>query len=210
MPRVTTKMRNRGGTKTYLCTGCGQPVEPGQKYYEWSRRFGMSGSTYRRHVKCGYPRPTELSSAKTAVVQEAIEVATDQINSWSVELTGIEDPDESISLEVGDIESALGDAASAAHEAAEEYEQGADAMPEALSYSPTAEAMREVAEELRGWATDVEQWSADIGEVELPDRDDGETDEEWQARCSEEVDDAVSAIRDSAIDAMSDLPSYGG
>ena len=196
MARVKTKTRNRGGTKTYPCTaGCGKPIEPGETYFTWSRRFGRTGRTYYRHTKCGYPRPTELTSRKTAQVEEAVIDAKEQVSNWSPDL---ESPDTDA------LTSALSDAAQSARDVGEEYESNADAMPENLQYGSQAEAMRDVARELEDWATELEGWS--------PSEDEPVFDADADKQAKEDIfQEWVEKIRGEADEALDEsIPEYQG
>lgn len=217
MPRVTTvkaRATRKPGQPMPTCTGCRKPIEVGDQCYKWSRKFGRGGATYYRHTDCGYPRPTELTSRKTAQVEEAIQDAGDTIEAWKPELGNQDPPQEVFELDCTDVESALEDAASSAEEVGQEYEDGADAMPDALQYGSQAEAMRAVAGELFDWAQTVRDWSPDVTEVDLPARDDFSDDEDglaaWREAAQEAIDGAADAIRSEAKDAMDDLPEYQG
>ena len=164
MARVSTRTRSKGGHKTYTCTGCHEPVVVGEKFFTWSRRFGRSGMTYYKHVKCGYPRATELSSRKTAAVEDAIADAQNAIGDWSVNTEGTEaffDADESsFEIDTGDLDGIMEDVATEAESVADEYEGSAENMPESLQYGQQAEAMRDVGERLREWADTVRDWAS--------------------------------------------------
>src|SRR5262245_26128203 len=73
MPRVTEKTKNKGGKHgTYACGRCDQPIKPGQKYYEWSFRYG---GTRRQHTDHGYPRRGQLTQSKLGAVYDAVDDA---------------------------------------------------------------------------------------------------------------------------------------
>jgi hypothetical protein len=208
MPRVTTHTKNKGGHKVYHCTGpCkvaeerdgDSTIRPGDRYYQWSRRFGRSGATYFKHVACGRPKPTQLSSRKTAQVEEAIEDAT---------LAGSDTPEidwddvtagGTLELPQEDLESTLQGVAEEARNVGEEYTSGADNMPESLQYGQQAEAMREVGQELEGWADNLDSWQPSCEtEITVPDDYDGSDDakavvqglwdEAWEALCQDAQD----------------------
>ena len=63
MARVHTRTKSTRGKRDFICSGCREKIEPGEEFCTWQLRFG--GPRYR-HVKCGYPKPTELSMRKTA------------------------------------------------------------------------------------------------------------------------------------------------
>lgn len=39
MPRVATRTKNKAG-KPYDCDRCSEQIKPGEKYHEWSFRYG--------------------------------------------------------------------------------------------------------------------------------------------------------------------------
>jgi hypothetical protein len=198
MPRVTTHTKANAGKKVYRCQRCGQPVEPGQKYYYWSRR--VAPNNYQ-HVDCGYPRPTQLSGRKTAAVLEAAQDAENAVGSFDPEVPTVDPDTTDLELDVSDLESALEDAAQSAEDVADEYEEGVSNMPDALQYSPTAEAMNDVAERLRDWAE----------QLRSPDFETNVTAEESSVESWEEAwAEAVSAARDAATDLLGDVPEYEG
>lgn len=217
MPRVRTVTKSKRG-KPVTCTACRKVVEAGQQMYTW-QRYGLPQRV--RHVTCGFPRPTELSGAKTAAVVEAQEDAVAACNTWTPDLHW--DADER-SFEVNDgdadeLTAALQNAIDEANSAADEYEEGADNMPESLQDGMQAEAMREVADELRNWASDLEEFSPDS--VDLSDFDGQVTDdmqkddEAWVTLYDEAtaaVDEWVEATRQEAIDLLeaNDVPEYTG
>lgn len=209
MPRVTLHTRSSRVTKRpYICTGCRSEIEPGQKYYEWERRYG---GPQRRHETCGRPRPTELSSRKTAQVEEAILDAQSAIGSWDQQpLDGCTEPVESVELEYDDLTSALEAVAEVAREVASEYEDGVNNMPDALQYSPTGEAMTQVAEALNDWADEVEDFQPDAASVDLPDPDDYGSFDEWLEAAEQAVSEAVDSVREEAEGKLEDMPEYEG
>lgn len=140
MPRVT-RHTARQSTKDRRCRGCGGPIEPGNEYYLWEKRYG--GPQFR-HVPCGYPRPTELSNRKTAQIEEAIQDA--DFSSCDTE---------------EDCQALLENIAQTARDVGEEYRDSFNNMPEGLQQGGTAQAMEQVAEELDSWADDLEGWSWD-------------------------------------------------
>lgn len=87
MPRVSTKTKNRGGTKTYRCSGCKKDdntILPGERYYQWQFRYG---GPIRRHVDCGYPRRSELTNAIYGGLLDSIDNAEKAID----DATSVED-----------------------------------------------------------------------------------------------------------------------
>jgi len=220
MPRVYMKTKSTRGTKTYTCTGCHQKIEPGEVYYEWSRRFGRYGQTYRRHQACGRPRPTELSSRKTAQIEEAANEASGQIDAyvWTVDESDLSEGGGSVEIETGELSDILAGIAEIAREVGQEYQASYDNMPEGLNQGETAMAMEEVAQELDSWADDVESEDFD-GEVMYeafmpePDLDEADLDaarQEWVENIQSEVENRVDELRSQANDRIQDWPEYQG
>lgn len=172
MPRVHTTTKSRQG-KTYDCVKCYKPITAGQTFYWWKKRVG---GTYRQHTECGYPRPSQLSGRKTAVIEDALqdlnlgEVKVELPEGFEIQETGnaydIEDAVEQITA-------ALADVASEARSVGEEYEASADNMPDSLQQGYQAEAMRDVNQRLQDWAEQLEDpCSSGTTTVDLPDQAD--------------------------------------
>lgn len=72
MARVHTATKNKAG-KEKKCGRCGSVIQPGQKYFHWSFRYGGS------HVRCEkhYPRPSELTESKLSSAYSAREEIED-------------------------------------------------------------------------------------------------------------------------------------
>jgi hypothetical protein len=207
MPRVTTHTA-RPSKYDRICTGCGQPIEPGQRYYHWTRRVGPKRGSFR-HVECGPPRPTELTSRKTAQVDEAIGSFSAPEVDFAV-LDGVDEdnPPESVTLDAAPFEEAVEDVAGTAESVADEYEESADNMPEALQYGAQAEAMRDVAERLRDWAGNLRDVASDAITVDLP--TDTDPDITWRAEAEEAVMAAWDDVVSNVESAMEDVPEYEG
>ncbi len=73
MARATLHTKSKRGAE-YRCVKCTDRINPGEKYYEWSFRYG---GTRRQHASHGAPRPSQLTQSKMATVYEAIEAAED-------------------------------------------------------------------------------------------------------------------------------------
>jgi hypothetical protein len=210
MPRVHTRTRTQKGKYTYVCRACGKEVTPGQRFYTWKKRVG--GSQYR-HVACGYPRPSQLSGRKTAVIEDAIQDAENTISGWSHD---IDVENESPSFDYQDVKDALDTVADEAESVAGEYESSADNMPENLQSGYQAEAMRDVAERLNDWASELRDWNPSSDEPDIPERPEPEGEEyehKWEAYCADydtAVEDWMEMVRSEATDAMSDMPEYEG
>lgn len=131
MPRVQTQTKsNRGRERHCGRAGCGKKIEPGERYYQFSFRYGGT------HFRCAahYPRPSELTQSKMSAVYAAIEDAEDQlINAGLDDMAGI-------------IEAV----AEAVDEVASEYRDAGEAMGEA-GYEN-----QERADELDGWSSELQ------------------------------------------------------
>jgi hypothetical protein len=214
VPRVSTRTRKRVEVKramrcsAYPCKLAEErdgdaEIRVGDSYYTWARK---NIGVYFQHVTCGYPRPTQLSSRKTAQVEEAIADAEKQIGDWAPEIGA----DFTYGDGYDDVTQALQSVADSAREVGQEYQDGFDNMPEGLNQGSTAQAMEEVAQELDGFADDLEQFSPNTDEPELPDRDDGEDDDDYRDRCQQALDDWADEVRSEATEKMSEMPEYNG
>jgi len=176
MPRVhALKAR-----KAYKAEG----IKKGETYYKWKRRHGPVQRS------ATYPRPSQLSSAKYAVVEDA------QLDAESA-ICAASEPDE--------IKSALEDLASCAREVAGEYTESADNMEQAFTGgSPTIDDCREKADALESFADSLEGWDADTTELDNAQGalDEGKAKDSIEAselqKLTEAVDDALEEIRDDA------------
>lgn len=203
MPRVHRKTKSDRGIVTYKCSASpcklaegrdgDRTIRPGDEFYQWTPR---SGSRYR-HVACGYPRPTDLSSRKTAAIEEAVQDA--DLDAWQPELNEQGGYDDGYD----DIKSALADVAAVAREVGEEYTMSADSMPENLQYGSQAEAMRDVGSRLEEWADELEAWEPDQTEPDFEQADTREEREEVLTTWADE-------LRNAAVEAMEDIPEYEG
>jgi hypothetical protein len=208
MPRVTSKTKSTRG-KTYNCTKCGAPITVGQRFYQWARRFGRSGVTYRRHMDCGFPKPSELSSAKTAVIEDALQDLS--LSSWNPQVPEEWDGNvESIDIDHSEITDALQGIADTAREVGSEYEDGVSNMPEGLQQGPTGEAMQEIAQELESWADDLESFDPQVDAPDWPERFESEDDDTWRGRVEDALDTWVADVISEAEDKLGEMPTYQG
>jgi hypothetical protein len=141
-------------------------------------------------------RPTDLSNAKTARIEEAVEDAREAIRAAG-------DHDE--------VQTALGEVAEVAREVGEEYQDASDNWAGGQGnsdFQEKADACTEFADELESW-----QYTGETDEdvvrqeaFEHAARADGETDEEYAARrerlADEAWEDALTAMRDEAEGAL--------
>lgn len=211
MPRVYLKTKSARG-KVYDCRACGEPITEGQQFYQWSRRFGRSGMTYFKHAACGRPRPTELSSRKTAALEEAVNDASPTIDQWAPAMP--EDVADEGAHDTSDLKEALEAIADTAEEIGQEYQDGFDNMPEGLNQGDTAMAMEDVAQRLDEWVSELRDWEPDEEMPEYPERDQyvagDEGDQLWRDDCEAAFDQWVENTRTAASDAIQDWPEYEG
>lgn len=211
MARVTTHTNNGRGKHEYRCTGCGEPITVGQRYYKWVRRVGPKAG-YRRHVECGPPRPTELSGRKTAQVEEAIQdYSAPEADTSVLEQLDHDNPPETVDVDAGAVfEDAVSGVIDAAESVADEYEEGVSNMPEQLQYAPTGEAMTAVAEALREWAEEIRDKASDTLTVDLPARGPDEDAEQWLELAEQAIQDAWDEYGSEIDDLMGNMPEYEG
>lgn len=205
MPRVHTRVKSPRG-RTFRCTGCGEEIKPGEQFFTWAKR---NGGQRCRHTSCGFPRPSELSGRKTAIVEDAIQAAGDRISNWTPELD--ESPEGELSYSAGyeDVSAELSSVADEAEGVADEYESSADNMPESLQYGQQAEAMRDVAERLREWAQELRDWEPSSSEPDFPEAEEQDADE-FRDECETALSDWADDVRSEATDQMAELPEYEG
>lgn len=213
MPRVYTKTA-RAAQTARLCRYCGKEIEVGHIFHQWQKRYG--GKQYC-HVACGFPRPSWLSGRKTAVIEDMILDVSKELDEWDASLMdALEDGKPADSVEIpgwDDLAEMLSPLSEAANEVADEYEEGVDNLPESLQYGSQAEAMRDVAERLREWAYQFDSYQPNENTVvDLPDREEYDDDDSWLADAESIFDDAVTALRDEAKDALNSepVPEYEG
>lgn len=170
MPRVHMVTKSHQG-KTYDCGVCGKPITPGQTFYTWSKRYA---GTYRQHTEHGYPRPSQLSGRKTAVIEDELQALDLSDISYPLPEDFEPNPEGGNALDldgvVEDITNALSSVAETARGVGEEYEASADNMPESLQQGYQAEAMRDVNQRLGDWADQLEDPCGSVTTtVDLPD-----------------------------------------
>jgi hypothetical protein len=221
MPRVFTKTKATYGRPYSCCApvcvvaqedGGSRDIKPGTTYYQWTRRFGRTGQTYRQHTACGRPKPTQLSSRKTAQVEEAIDLALGELSAWSCDLPALEDIEAgNAELAVEGLEEIAEGVCQAARDVADEYEEGVYNMPDSLQSSPTGEAMTQVAEELREWADNIESEASDVdSDIDWPEREDDQDDGDFIDSCQEALDNKLDEMRSGLESLFEDVPEFQG
>ena len=203
MPRVHTRVKSTRGRETFPCVRCEEPIRVGEQFYTWQQ--ARSPARYQ-HTSHGYPRPSQLSNRKTALIEDAIQDANETIQNWKPEL----DDDGSYGGGYEDVSDAINAVAEQAKDVGSEYESSADNMPESLQYGQQAEAMREVAQELDTWADEIESWSPQGDEPDIPDQWTDESDDDYRQRCEEALSDWADEVRQSAEEKLGDMPEYQG
>jgi hypothetical protein len=217
MPRVHTRTRKRAEVKrpmrcsAYPCKVAAErdgdtEIRVGDSYFTWARKSAYGGTTYFRHTQCGGPKLTDLTSRKTAQIDEAVSEAV-----WDFSPTV--DEDGAYDGDMSDVTSVLESIAEVARNVVQEYQDSYDNLPENFQYGPTGEALESVAQELESWADDLESFDPSV-EYEQPEREeepDGEEDDEsYIQRCQDALDTWASDVISEAQDAASDHPEYEG
>ena len=189
MPRVQQKKKNNAG-EPYSCARCAEKIVAGQAYFEWSFRYG---GTHRQHTTHGSPKPSQLTQSKMSTAYAAIESAEEAIaNAESIE----------------DLTSALEECAGEINGVADEYQDSFDNIPENLQQGGPAQEIQEKIDALQSFASDIEGLSFDDFEEEEPERDEFETDAEYeaaQAEWEEKRDEHLDTHRSTAEDALAEL-----
>jgi|SRR5215471_7802121 len=215
MPRVHTIKKARAAKRTRTCRGCSQPIQVGDSFYTWEKRFG--GPQFC-HTACGYPKASWLSNRKTAVIEDAVnELIIDWHPGSLQDLLGCERDkpvptdvlESGVELATDELLDQLSGIADEAENVGDEYEASADNMPESLQYGYQAEAMRDVAERLREWAEAMRDGDLD-GTLELPEVDDLTDWQAWWDEADEALDAKVSELVEAAQELTSDMPEYEG
>jgi hypothetical protein len=211
MPRVKTGVAAKSDYKRpRRCTGCGQPIVKGDRYYTWLKRYGPVDGFFR-HVACGAPRPSELSGRKTAVIEDAVlDWTAPGADVTPLESIDFEEVPDTLELEPGAFEDPTESVASVAEEVADEYESGVDNMPEGLQYGPTGEAMRDVTERLREWAQELRDKAGEDITVDLPPYGPDDTDDNWLEAAETALNDAWEERVSDLEQLLGEMPEYEG
>lgn len=175
MPRVNTATKNKAG-KEIKCGRCGEKIEPGQKYFHYSFRYGG------KHVRCSkhYPRPSELTQSKMSGAYAAIEQADDALG------------EERKNGNAEDIESILETCAEEIEGVRDEYQESLDNMPENFQQGQTGEEIQEKIETLEGFADSLR----DVV-IELPDED--AEDDEKEKAVEDAFENAENALQEFSL-----------
>ena len=141
-------------------------VEPGDSYYWWRTRApgARSGTT---RVSKTYTRPSQLTQSEFWSAAYAIQETAEDAEVSTAE----------------DLESLRDDLAQQARDLGQEQSDKRDNMPEGLQDGPTGEMLQERADACETWADAIEA-------VEIPEREDDQSDEEY----AEELQEALNEI----------------
>lgn len=188
MPRINTIEKSR---KVQICGHCHRWIPVGDGYRWIKLRYGP------KQVRCTKPgchfKPTDLSSSKTARIEEAIDDARTEIGN-------AESHDE--------IQGSLQAVAGVAREVAEEYQEASDNWAGGNGneeFQEKADACESFASDLDGWSFSGEEDESAIREQAAEDmeREEGESVEDYEARMDSEQDEAweraLQEMRDEAI-----------
>ena len=195
MPRVNIvkkAQKDQGQCK------CGAEIKRGDGYRWWKFRYGG------RRVRCMKPgctpRPSDLTQSEFLGqlydMEDALQAALDDFRN------GTSDP--------GDCASALNDLAQQLRDLGSECQDKFDNMPEGLQQGDTGQLLETRAQECESKADELEGAVSEIESVELHDdtekyladnpvgREEKESDEDYQKRVQEEMDEGNQETRDEA------------
>lgn len=195
MPKVmlVKKARKAHGQ----CGKCSVRIERGDAFRWWKFRYG---GLHIRCLKPGCsPKPSDLTQSEfygsLYGIQESIEDALESFRTGG---------------ELIDCASALNAAAQELRNLGEECQGKLDNMPEGLQQGDTGQLLENRAQECESKADELESAASEIESAELYDdlekyladnevaREEKETDEDYNARCQEEMDQANETARDEA------------
>jgi hypothetical protein len=179
--RVTTVLRARKDVGK--CSKCGTEIKRGDGYRWWKFRYGS------KYVRCSKPdcapRPADLTQSE--YMKQIYE-----LQEFKFSETSVDDLDSDRSTLVGDLE-ALRD----------EQEEKKSNMPEQLQESSSGEMLQERYDNLDSVISDLE--AVDLSELDDPEKNVGETDEEYEARKEELTEEHVSSLVGELADALGNL-----
>jgi|SRR5579859_2023094 len=187
MPRVHSKTKNKAG-EPYPCVLCSETIKAGEKYYEWSFRYG---GTKRQHQSHGSPKPSQLTQSKMSGAYAAIEAAEDAIQS---------------AASVEDLAAALNDCASEIENVSQEYQDGLDALPDGLrdAGGPGGETQEKI-DALTSFAESLQSIASDLESEEMPTEVEPPAKGEPAQTLEEAQEDWFDDKRQEASDALGEL-----
>ena len=148
MPRVHSQTRStRGRAKRCGRAGCGREIQPGEKYFSFSFRYGGT------QVRCSdhYPKQSELTQSKLSELYAAIEDAEDEMSSAE---------------SVDDVVTALSNVEEVAQNLASEYEEAAEPFGGQGENMERAEALQAYADELSNFSPEEVEEEAECEDCE--------------------------------------------
>lgn len=176
MPRINIVPKARKPNK---CSKCQNPIPIGAAYQWIKPRYGGKRVRCMRH-DCRF-RPTDLSGAKTAVIDEAVEDAQDVIAHATC---------------YDDIKAALDDVAGVAHDVAGEYQEASDNWAGGNGneeFQEKADACETFADDLEGWEYDGDTDEDTVRRAAVEDGDDDPGDV-WERVLDDMREDAINAL----------------
>ena len=195
MPRVTSvkkAQKNQGE-----CTKCGVKIKKGDGYRWWKFRFGG------RYVRClkpeCSPKPSDLTRSEfygtLYGLEESLNSALEDFRKGG---------------ESADLASTLNELADELRNLGSECQDKLDNMPEGLQQGDTGQLLENRAQECESKADELESAAGEIESVELYDdlakyladnsvsRQEGESDEDFNKRVKEEMEEGNQETRDEA------------
>lgn len=141
-------------------------IKKGDSYYWWKFRFGG------KHVSKTPPRASQLlGSPFLSSVQAALEMIEDMDLNGSAE----------------DSAAIIRDASQAIQEAGEQAQESLDNIPEGLQQGDTGQMLEQRASDAEQLSNDLEQIADDLDELVEPEKEEGESDEDFKDRIKDEV-----------------------
>lgn len=179
MPRVHAKTKSKRGIE-YNCISCPEKIKAGEKYFEWTFRYG---DARRQHASHGHPKQSQLTRSKMSSAYAAIEGAESDISDC-------------VSAE--DIAQCLRDCADEIENVRQEYQDGLDNMPDGLRDAAESGETGERMSALEEFGSDLQSAADEIeSEAEPTEPNEGEELEETKAGWIEDM-------RQRASDALSE------
>lgn len=196
MPRVITVAKARKAQGQ--CGKCSAKIKKGDPYRWWKFNFGS------RHVRCMSPACAPKASDLTRSefysrlyeIEEIVSSALDAFREGG---------------DASDAASALTDAAEQLRELGSECQEKHDNMPEGLQQGDTGQLLEERAGECDGKADELENAASELESFEVYDsvedfiaeegeikRNEGESDEDYQARKQKALEEHNESARDEA------------
>lgn len=183
MARAFLKTKNAGGkSKTYRCERCSEPIKPGEKYYEWSFRYG---GTHRQHASHGSPKASQLTQSKMSAAYAAIEAAEEDVAKATT---------------ADEMASALSSCAEEIDNVYQEYSDSLDNMPDGLRQ---AAEDGEVGERMQA----LEEFKAEL-ESKAFDLEGEEFEPESEEKTNSNADAANEWLEDKRQEAVDTLGNY--